>query len=309
MSEEKRGKRALGRGLSALFGEAETMEAPVRIIERRVEPEARPSETKGEGLKLLRVADMEPNPAQPRKIFREDDLEELAASIRERGVLQPILVRPNPRQDGAAYEIVAGERRWRAAQRAGLDSAPALVRPLDDAAAFEIAIVENVQRADLNAIEEAAGYARLVEDFGYTQERLAQGLGKSRSHIANLLRLLKLPDEARRMLEEGSLTAGHGRALLAAADPLALARRILAEGLNVRQAERLAQDSHQTVQLAEKPPAAALAPDLAALLKTLSKALRAPVEIEPKGKGGRLLIRYGSPEELEAICARLGKGK
>lgn len=307
MNEAKRGKRALGRGLSALFGEAETREIPTS----RPEAVAVIAEAAGreDSLRLLRLADLEPNPHQPRRIFREEDLEDLAASIRERGVLQPILVRPNPRREGAAYEIIAGERRWRAAQRAGLNEAPALVKRFDDAAAFEIALVENVQRADLNPLEEAAGYGRLIEDFGYTQERLAQGLGKSRSHIANLLRLLKLPEEVRRMLEEGTLTAGHARALLSLEDPLPLARRILAEGLSVRQAEKLAQEAREPPALAPAKTPVKPSAELAARLKALTKHLRAPVEVEPKGKGGRIVIRYGSPEELEALCARLGAGK
>lgn len=305
MSEIKHRKKALGRGLSALFGEAETREVPTSPPGAVL---AVSEALRDETLKSLPLADLEPNPGQPRRLFREEDLEDLAASIRERGVLQPILVRPNPRRDGAPYEIIAGERRWRAAQRAGLTNAPVLVRRFDDAAAFEVALVENVQRADLNPLEEATGYARLIEDFGYTQERLAQGLGKSRSHIANLLRLLKLPEEARRMLEEGTLTAGHARALLAAADPLALARRILAEGLSVRQAEKLAQESHQPPALAEPKAPAKPSAEVAARLKALTKLLRAPVEVEAKGKGGRLVIRYASPEELEALCARLGAG-
>ncbi|MDD2867114.1 ParB/RepB/Spo0J family partition protein [Neomegalonema sp.] len=305
MSETRQRKKALGRGLSALFGEAETREVPTAPPGAVL---AVSEALRDETLKSLRLADLEPNPAQPRRLFREEELEELAASIRERGVLQPILVRPNPRRDGAPYEIIAGERRWRAAQRAGLKDAPVLVRRFDDAAAFEIALVENVQRADLNPLEEAMGYARLIEDFGYTQERLAQGLGKSRSHIANLLRLLKLPDEARRMLEEGAITAGHARALLASADPLALARRILAEGLSVRQAEKLAQESHQPSAVPEAKTPAKPSAELAARLKALTKLLRAPVEVEAKGKGGRLVIRYASPEELEALCARLGAG-
>lgn len=304
MTGDKRAKRGLGRGLSSLFGEAQAREAPLRPAGAPAPEEAR---DEGEApLRSLALAEMEPSPIQPRRSFREEDLEDLAASIRERGVLQPILVRPNPRRDGAPYEIVAGERRWRAAQRAGLEAAPALIQRFDDAAAFEIALVENVQRADLTPLEEAGGYARLIEEFGHTQERLAQGLGKSRSHIANLLRLLKLPEEIRRMLEDGALTAGHARALLGVEDPLPLARRILAEGLNVRQTEKLAQEAREPPALAPQKAPLKPSPETAVHLKALAKLLRAPVAIEPKGKGGRLVIRYGSAEELEAICARLG---
>ena len=191
--------------------------------------------------RTIDIGRISPNPEQPRRTFTDSSLDELAASIRENGVIQPLIVRKSP-HDPDRYEIVAGERRWRAAQRAQLHEVPAIVRDLDDAEVLEIAIVENIQRADLNAMEEAGGYQQLMERFGHTQQALAQALGKSRSHVANFLRLLALPEAVQELVRSGELSAGHARALVTAAEPEALARRIVAEGLSVRQAEALAQE-------------------------------------------------------------------
>lgn len=296
MSERQRG---LGRGLSALLGEAaldggETpaggavagpgpMETPIELIRR--------------------------NPEQPRRTFTEAQIEELAASIREKGVLQPILVRPAPGLPGE-YQIVAGERRWRAAQKAGLATIPALVRELDDRQVLEIAIVENIQRADLNPIEEALGYRALMERFGRTQEALAQIVGKSRSHVANTLRLLNLPERVRDHLVEGRLSAGHARALLTAADPEAVAERAVNEGLSVRQVEALTRGGAAPRPQAPRGPsrAAHKSPDTQALERDLSDELGLQVTLDDRGGRGALTIRYDTLEQLDDICRRLTRG-
>ena len=249
---------------------------------------------------------LRPNPRNPRKNFDEAELDELAGSIRERGVIQPVLVRAIPRV-ADAYEIVAGERRWRAAQRAGLHDIPILVVEAGDREALELAIVENVQRADLNALEEAGGYAQLTADFAYSHADIARIIGKSRSHIANTLRLLKLPDYARGLLASGQISAGHGRALLAVADPDATARAILARGLTVRDVEALGREAVE----AESPPAARSRPpaeidaDTRALEQSLSVALGAPVSIRHRGESGELRVKFQSFEQLDDFCRRL----
>ena len=235
MADQRRG---LGRGLSALLGEADATaagEAP------------RPGDGRDLPIELIR-----PNPGQPRRDFAEAELEALASSIRERGVLQPILVRPDPDQPGH-YQIVAGERRWRAAQRAGLWDIPVVIRELDDLLTLELAIIENVQRVDLNAIEEALGYRDLVDRFGRTQEDIARIVGKSRSHVANALRLLGLPESVQADLRAGRLSAGHARALAAAPDPAALAHQVLERGLNVRETETLARRAQATAKRPSSP--------------------------------------------------------
>ncbi|MEM1075992.1 MAG: ParB/RepB/Spo0J family partition protein, partial [Pseudomonadota bacterium] len=218
MSNNGRAKRGLGRGLSALMSDVAETEAVVK-----------------EGLsaaeKRIPIEQIAPNPEQPRKRFEDSDLDDLTASIREKGVIQPLIVRST---DANRYEIVAGERRWRAAQRAQLHELPVVVRDFTDVEVLEVAIIENIQRADLNPIEEAAGYRQLMDKFGHTQEKMAEALGKSRSHIANLLRLLNLPEAVVDMVRNGDLSAGHARALIPAADPLALARKIVTGGLSVR---------------------------------------------------------------------------
>lgn len=289
MSERQRG---LGRGLSALLGEA-AAESP------DVAPPSAPSDIP---IELIRR-----NPDQPRRNFSEGDLESLAASIREKGVLQPILIRPAPNGDG--FQIVAGERRWRASQRAGLTAIPAVIRELDDRQVLEIAIIENVQRADLNPIEEALGYRALIERFGRTHEGLGEIVGKSRSHVANTLRLLSLPDGVRVHLEEGRLSAGHARALLTADNAEVLADRIIAEGLSVRQTEALAKGTvEKPARAGVRKETAERNPDIAALERDLSDSLGLKVELADKDGKGQLTLRYSSLEQLDDLCRRLMRG-
>ena len=297
-------RRGLGRGLSALLGENEA-------AGEGVGPAAGASATapgQEAPIELLRR-----NPDQPRRQFDEAELEELTASIREKGVLQPILVRPMPGAVGE-FQIVAGERRWRAAQRAGLHSVPVLVRDLDDLDVLEIAIVENVQRADLNALEEALGYRALMERFGRTQEAVAQVVGKSRSHVANALRLLNLPEEVREHLAAGRLSAGHARAIATAPDPAALARQVVDKDLSVRQAEALSRQSQD--RAAPAPPRTSRAggaggskdPDTRLLEQDLSEAVGLQVALDDQGGRGALTIRYETLEQLDDICQRLTGG-
>jgi len=291
MSERQRG---LGRGLSALLGEAAAVEGPADAP-----PPSAPTDTP---IELIRR-----NPDQPRRSFSEEELESLAASIREKGVLQPILIRPAPNGDG--YQIVAGERRWRAWQRAGLTAIPAVIRELDDRQVLEIAIIENVQRADLNPIEEALGYRALIERFGRTHEGLGEIVGKSRSHVANTLRLLSLPDAVRVHVEEGRLSAGHARALLTAENAEALADRIIAEGLSVRQTEALARGAvDKPVRPGARRETADRNPDIAALERDLSDSLGLKVELSDKDGKGQLTLKYGSLEQLDDLCRRLMRG-
>jgi ParB family chromosome partitioning protein len=251
------------------------------------------------------------NPDQPRRIFSETDLEELAASIRERGVIQPILVRPMPGAPGE-YQIVAGERRWRAAQRAGLHQVPVVVRSdLDELTVLEIAIVENVQRADLGPLEEAQGYKALVDRFGRTQEEVAKTVGKSRSHVANLIRLLALPEAVREHLNEGRLSAGHARALLTSGDPEGLARRVVEGGLSVRQAEELAKAASGKPKGPTRVERTFVRPkdaDTKALEQDLSESLGLVVTVDDAGGKGEVRIAYKTLEQLDEICRRLSKG-
>ena len=291
MSERHRG---LGRGLSALLGEAAAVEgAP------DAPPPSAPTDTP---IELIRR-----NPDQPRRAFSEAELESLAASIREKGVLQPILIRPAPNGDG--FQIVAGERRWRASQRAGLTAIPAVIRELDDRQVLEIAIIENVQRADLNPIEEALGYRALIERFGRTHEGLGEIVGKSRSHVANTLRLLSLPDAVRVHVEEGRLSAGHARALLTAENAEGLADRIITEGLSVRQTETLAKGHvDKPARTGARRETAERNPDIAALERDLSDSLGLKVELADKDGKGQLTLKYGSLEQLDDLCRRLMRG-
>jgi ParB family chromosome partitioning protein len=287
MADQRRG---LGRGLTALLGEADSDNAG----------DAATLAVRGTPIELIQR-----NPDQPRRDFDEADLEDLANSIRERGVLQPILVRPAPGEAGQ-FQIVAGERRWRAAQRAGLREMPVVVREFDDLETLEIAIIENVQRADLNPIEEAMGYRALVDRFGRTQEDIAQTVGKSRSYIANAMRLLGLPDTVQEDLRAGRLSAGHARALAAAPDPAALAQQVIDGGLNVREAEALA----RRAQAPQKPTAfpragSAKDADTRALEDDLSESLGLTVEITDRGGAGELRIQYASLEQLDDLCRRL----
>jgi ParB family transcriptional regulator, chromosome partitioning protein len=279
----------LGRGLAALIGDMASTEG-VRAA----------AESAG-GVKRLPLDFIAANAANPRREFDADQLEELTASIREKGVMQPLLVRPT--RDPNRFEIIAGERRWRAAQKAGLHEVPVIVREVDDKEALELAIIENVQRVDLNPLEEAQGYGQLIDQFSYTQQDLAQVIGKSRSHVANTLRLLRLPQDVRDMLSRGELTAGHARTLITSDDPAALARRIVDAGLSVREAEQLSQLRAGGKRTAGVRPQKD--PDTLALERTLSDLLGLAVSIDHKGEGGRVEIRYRTLEQLDAVCAKL----
>lgn len=289
MAESSSGRR-LGRGLAALIGE---MDQPVA-----------PAEPPVAGDRSMPIEWIERSANNPRRAFDDAELDDLAQSMRDHGVIQPIVVRPRPGGDGKVHEIVAGERRWRAAQRAGLTEVPVIVRAVDDKAALELAIVENVQRSDLNAIEEALGYQQLMDDHGYSQADLGEVIGKSRSHVANTLRLLKLPQSVRTMVSGGELSAGHARTLVTAEDPGGLARRIVAEGLSVRQAEALAQNSDGEKKSAKKA-ASEKDPDTKAIERALSNATGYKVDIHPKGNGGELRIRYRSLEQFDDLCRLL----
>lgn len=290
MSDDLSRKR-LGRGLAALIGE---MDKPAQV--------AATAKIGADGIVPIEL--VAPNPRNPRRNFAEADLADLTQSIREHGIVQPVVVRPSA--DGR-YEIIAGERRWRAAQRAELIDIPVIIREVDDRVALELAIIENVQRADLNPVEEALGYQQLIDEHNYTQADLGQVIGKSRSHVANTLRLLKLPTEIQTLLVDGALSAGHARTLVTAEAPAELARRIVEEGLSVRQAEALAQEPvralDKTNSLQEPAPKDA---DTLALEKALSDATGLKVTISHGAKGGQLKISYRTLEQLDEICRRLG---
>jgi len=283
-------KRKLGRGLSALLGE-EAVAETVSVAGGA-----------GGGAKAVRtlpIGQLQPGKFQPRHIMDDGLIEDLGRSIAEKGILQPLLVRPLGAAD--AYEIIAGERRWRAAQKARLHEVPVIVKDLDDRETLEIALIENLQRQDLSAMEEADGYRRLMDEFAHTQEALAQALGKSRSHVANMMRLLGLPESIRNMIDKGQLSAGHGRALLAAEDPVKLAKKIVKQGLNVRQTEKLAQKKDTTGKsagLAKDPDTLALERDLAAMLGL-------KVDIRFKDGRGSLTIHYKDLGQLDDVLARL----
>ncbi|WP_289042932.1 ParB/RepB/Spo0J family partition protein [uncultured Aliiroseovarius sp.] len=285
-------QRGLGRGLSALMADVSTEEKTTSDAPRRADL-------------IIPVEKITPNPEQPRRQFTEDQLNDLAASIREKGVIQPLIVRPKPGADGE-YEIVAGERRWRASQMAQLHELPVIVRDYSDTEALEVAIIENIQRADLNAIEEAAGYRDLMNRFGHTQEKVSEALGKSRSHIANLLRLLNLPDEVQGFVREGKLSAGHARTLVTAENPVALARQIIAKGLSVRAAEALAKSPKSTAPKPARPKAEKDA-DTRALEGDLSAALGMKVQIDhgADGESGTVTVRYKSLDDLDTLCGKL----
>ena len=295
MSERQRG---LGRGLSALLGEQVVESAPVDGAPAPV------------GVRMAPIESLKPNPDQPRKVFDSEDLEELAASIRDKGVLQPILVRSHPREDGV-WQIIAGERRWRAAQLARLAEAPIIIKEMDDVAVFEVAVIENVQRTDLNPLEEAEAYRMLMERFGRTQDAVAGVVGKSRSHVANTLRLLQLPEEVLHYVRSGKLSAGHARALITAPDPQALADKVVAEGLNVRQAEVLARraaDGPKSRKAGGTAVGGEGSADVAALEQDLADVLGLKVQLADRGGKGELTIRYGTLEQLDDLCRRLMRG-
>lgn len=289
MAEETRPR--LGRGLAALIGDS----AP--------EPSSR--QPSG-GQKRIPIEFIRPNPRNPRRSFDDEQLTELADSIREKGVIQPILVRANPRT-ADAYEIIAGERRWRAAQRAGVHDVPVVIIEADDKQALELAIIENVQRSDLNAIEEALGYEQLAGEYSYSQSDLAKIIGKSRSHIANTMRLLKLPASVHDLVKDGLISAGHARALLAVEDPESVAKRIISEGLTVRDVENIGQEraKQAPVRSASAKSQPQKDADTRALEKALTDVLGLHVEINHSGEAGEVVIRYASLEQLDALCQRL----
>ncbi len=290
MSDNKRARPGLGRGLSALLGEIAS-EAPVS-----------PGSSAPPGVRMLSVSAMSPHPDQPRRHFDDGLLDELAASIAARGLIQPIVVRPH----GHDYQIVAGERRWRAAQRARLHEVPVVIRDLSDAETLELALVENIQREDLNAIEEAQAYQRLAGEYGHTQDALAKIVHKSRSHVANLLRLLDLPASVQARVSDGSLQMGHARALLGARDVEALAEQVVERGLSVRETEKLARGAKPPrAGSAERRPPAAPDADIAALERQLSDLLGLGIRINHDGDGGSLTITYSTLDQLDMVCQRL----
>ena len=291
MADRGERRRGLGRGLSALMADVAKTDTTA---------------SKGVAEQIVPIEQISPNPDQPRKRFAPEDLNDLAASIKEKGVIQPLIVRQ--RIDGS-YEIVAGERRWRAAQQAQLHALPIIVRDFTDVEVLEVAIIENIQRADLNAIEEAAGYRQLMDKFGHTQEKMAEALGKSRSHIANLLRLLNLPDTVLEMVREGALSAGHARALVSSQDPVSLARQITKSGLSVRATEALVKKEGDPSprgtafekQGAEKDAdTKALEGDLSATL-----GIKVVVDHKPGQEKGQVVLHYRTLEELDEICRLL----
>lgn len=289
MSDDISRKR-LGRGLAALIGE---MDKPASAAQVSASPDRK-----------VPIEFISANPRNPRRHFAESELADLAASIREHGIVQPIVVRP---AQGGRYEIIAGERRWRAAQQAGLAQVPVILRDVDDRVALELAIIENVQRSDLNPLEEASGYQSLIDEHQYTQADLAQVIGKSRSHVANTLRLLKLPGDVRQMLINGELSAGHARTLVTADNPMALAQRIVSEGLSVRQAESLVQapETKSAIDRRPKDGPKEKDADTTALEKLLSDATGLGVTINHRSGGGELRLAYASLEQLDDICRKL----
>jgi len=288
MTDDKPGNRQLGRGLSALFGDDKP-----NLMEANSN-----QETTSVPIEFIR-----PNPNQPRRNFDQEQIGTLVDSIKERGVLQPILVRKDP-NDPSRYEIVAGERRWRAAQTAQLHEVPVIVKDLDDQNAFEIALIENIQREDLNPLEEAEGYRRLVDEFSHTQDAISRAIGKSRSHIANMMRLLNLPDGVKQMLVNGDLSMGHARALLNAENPEALAHQIIKKGLNVRQAEKLVTNEKDGGQKAKRE-SAEQDPNTAALESSISDLLGLKVSIKFNGGAGELVVHYKTLDQLDEVLRRL----
>jgi ParB family transcriptional regulator, chromosome partitioning protein len=280
---ERTARRQLGRGLAALFGEADGV-APVDPAPQR----------------LVSIERIRPGRLQPRRRFAEAELDALAQSIREKGILQPLLVRSLTAEE-TDFELIAGERRWRAAQRVGLHDVPIIIRQISDLDALEIALVENLQREDLSPLEEAEAYSRLMEEFGRSQASLADAVGKSRSHVANTVRLLSLPASVRHRLDDGELSAGHARALLAAADPAALAEEVVRRGLNVRATERLVQRRAETPAVKRRPRDA----DTLALERELGAVLGLRVTLEPKKRGGALTLHYASLDQLDRVLLLL----
>jgi ParB family chromosome partitioning protein len=312
-AEDRSGRSRLGRGLSALIGEVEAMNqrpaaslpvAPGQpVSDGRTSPTAGPAITPSD----IPLDHIRRNPAQPRRTFSEDSLRELAESLKSKGVLQPILLRPDPKEPDR-YQIIAGERRWRAARLAGLGAIPAIIRNADELELLEIGIIENVQRSDLNPVEEAEAYDALIKRFGRTQESLASGVGKSRAHIANTLRLLQLPEGARAHVREGRISAGHARAALAAADPEALIQLAVDKGLSVREVEAKAREARADTPVTTASTSAnpGFKPiDTEALETEISRNLGLNVDIRHGPNGGELRIRYRDLEQLDDVCRRL----
>lgn len=291
----RRARAGLGRGLDALLGE---MAREVPVSDGAADKPA--------GIRTLPISALAPHPQQPRRRFDDALLEELAASIAARGVIQPIVVRPH----GHQFQIVAGERRWRAAQRARLHEVPVVVRDFNDVETMEIALVENIQRQDLNAIEEAQAYQRLAGEYGHTQEALAKIVHKSRSHVANLLRLLELPDQVQAKVVDGSLSMGHARALLGAPDVERLAEQVVVRGLSVRDTEKLTREKKpRKSEPGEKAPPALPDADIVALQTQLADLLGVSVQIAHGAKGGTLTLSYSTLDQLDMLCQRLtGEG-
>lgn len=294
--EKKIERRGLGRGLSALMADVNL--DPIR---------SSPSQSPRRPDLMVPVEKIVPNPDQPRRDFQPEALQDLADSLRQKGVIQPLIVRAIPNSD--RYEIVAGERRWRASQIAKLHELPVIVRDFDDAEVLEIAIIENIQRADLNAIEEALAYRQLMERFGHTQEKIAEALSRSRSHIANLLRLLALPQDVQGLVKNGTMSAGHARALITTSNPSVLARQVVDRGLSVRETEALVRKAAQpeTKPAARGPRGDGKDADTRALEADLSANLNMLVRIDhgPAGEGGKVTISYRTLEDLDLLCTAL----
>jgi ParB family chromosome partitioning protein len=294
MSNNKQNKRGLGRGLSALMADIDVPTAPA----------ANKAGGKVLAEQHLPIEKVHPNPDQPRRDFAPEDLDDLSASIAERGIIQPLIVREDPKRAGH-FQIVAGERRWRAAQRAKLHEVPVLIRDFNDQEVLEVAIIENIQRADLNSVEEALGYRQLMDKFGHTQEKLSDALGKSRSHIANILRLLNLPAEVQAFLREGKLSAGHARAMITSDDALNIARHVIKNNLSVRETEALVKSGlRMNAPKPGKKPQATKDSDTRALETDLSANLKMKVSIAHKdgSETGLLKISYKSLDELDDLC-------
>ena len=303
MTKKPKKQRGLGRGLSALMADVTEDTAPT------------PEGTATRPDLLVPIERVVANPDQPRRNFDKDQLADLSASIAEKGIIQPLIVRPSPSRQGD-YEIVAGERRWRAAQMARLHEIPVLVREFSDTEVLEVAIIENIQRADLNPVEEAVGYNQLMEKFGHTQDKLSQVLGKSRSYIANTVRLLQLPAEVQTYLREGKLSAGHARALITAENPADLARQVIRKNLSVRETEKLVKTSAdnifteggKTARPAQKPgkdaDTKALEGDLSANL-----GMKVAVDHRPGGESGQVTIKYASLDQLDDLCRLLSASR
>ena len=288
-------QRGLGRGLAALLGED--------ILDDEANTEEDGLESRFQR-RTLPIEWLKPSALQPRRHFDVDRLKELAASIERHGVMQPLVVRPIADEDNA-YEIVAGERRWRACQKAQLHSVPVVIQYLTDAEVLEIALIENLQREDLNTLEEAEGYQRLMDEFGHTQEKLAEAMGKSRSHVANLLRMLTLPEEVKDYVRTGQLSSGHARTLIGAKDPVSLAHEILDGKLSVREAEARAKGTRVKPQAKHKTKSKG--PDTRALESEISNRLGLSVSINPKGQGGSVTIQYSTLDQLDDVVHRLSQ--